>query len=670
MKRLILLSIFLPPLIFAQDFTKEVDTIPVEWDGRQLSAPWTGGSSAITPELVDIDNDGDLDLFHGDYNGYIWFYRNIGDSLNPQWLYVSDEYADIFIGPEYYGQSSPEFVDIDGDGDYDMLIGNGGYSIHQYENVGSPEIPQFELVTDSLQGLGFNRKNKIDLVDIDADGDFDMFVGEHYGTLDYYENVGTCLDFDFVLTIDNLMDINVVYDCDPEFVDIDNDNDFDMFLGCDYGRLYYYQNQGDSVNFDFIFITSYYDSIQVLERSSPTFADLDSDGDYDLFVGGENISFYENQGTPESPDFEEVTNSYLTLDPNDRCVPRFADIDCDGDLDMFLGEGERKISFYENVGTVEEPSFILIDEHFSGITVGYLCRPYFCDIDADGDLDLFIGCFDFWLDGMIYLYENIGDSVNWEFEYRTNNLVGYIFAPVPCLVDIDDDGDYDLLVGDSDGYIRFYVNQGTPSDPDFAFIAAQWQGLNNGGLCIPYFIDYDMDGDFDIIWDSNIEGHIGYVENQGTPTNPDMVVQTSQFAGIDIKSWQPAPCMVDIDNDNDWDLIIGEYNGGVDFYRNNEVSVVNPRPGNQPFTFSLHQNYPNPFNLTTTISFTLDRALPVRVVVYNGLGQCVETLVDGQMSPGQHQLRWDVGMYSSGVYLITLESESIPSQARKVLLIK
>ncbi|NQS99276.1 MAG: hypothetical protein HQ591_12555, partial [candidate division Zixibacteria bacterium] len=68
--------------------------------------------------------------------------------------------------------------------------------------------------------------------------------------------------------------------------------------------------------------------------------------------------------------------------------------------------------------------------------------------------------------------------------------------------------------------------------------------------------------------------------------------------------------------------------------------------------------------------FTLDRALPVRVVVYNGLGQCVATLIDKQMSPGQHQFRWDAGMCSSGVYLIALESESIPSQARKVMLIK
>ena len=662
---------------FSQDFTKEVDTIPVEWNGRQLPAPWTGGSSAVTPELADLDHDGDLDLFHGDYNGYIWYYENIGAADDPVWRFVSDEYADIYIGSEYYGQTSPEFADLDGDGDYDLLIGKGGGSLHFYENIGTQFQPEFSFVTDSLWGIIFEGDNRIDLIDINSDGDLDLFVGEWDGTLMYWENQGGPGEYDYTLIADEWLDIYVGYDCDPFFADIDHDNDFDLFLGNDYGRLHFYENQGDSANFDFIFITAYYDSIQVEERSSPAFVDLDSDGDFDLLVGGENINYYENTGTVNNPDFTEITDAYLTLDPNDRCVPRFADIDADGDLDFFLGEGDQKISFYENVGTVEEPSFVLSDDHFADISVGYLCRPYFCDIDADNDLDLFIGCFDFGLDGMIYYYENIGDSANWEYEYRTNNLVGYIFSPVPCLVDIDADGDYDLMVGDHDGYLRYYQNIGDIYSPVFDLISYQWCGISCEWDCNPYFVDYDGDSDFDLFLSDSYDDYLQYYENIGSPTNANMSLVSSQFAGIDAMTFEIWPCLTDIDNDTDLDLFIGEYNGGVDFYRNNEVSLVDGRQSTVDRSFTLHPNYPNPFNASTTIPFTLNRAGKVEIDIFDITGrsagvQYIEPL-HGMYPAGTHEFVWNAEGLSSGVYLVRVQQQSagtLQHGTRKVVLVK
>jgi len=76
--------------------------------------------------------------------------------------------------------------------------------------------------------------------------------------------------------------------------------------------------------------------------------------------------------------------------------------------------------------------------------------------------------------------------------------------------------------------------------------------------------------------------------------------------------------------------------------------------------FTLHQNYPNPFNPETTIAFDLDQAGPVRLTVYNILGQQVANLVDGFRSAGTHQVRWD-GRDSrgfrtaTGVYLYKLD---------------
>jgi len=89
----------------------------------------------------------------------------------------------------------------------------------------------------------------------------------------------------------------------------------------------------------------------------------------------------------------------------------------------------------------------------------------------------------------------------------------------------------------------------------------------------------------------------------------------------------------------------------------------------QPSDFQLLPAYPNPFNAQTVIPFTLDRALPVRIAVYNQLGQEVVTLLDERLNEGMHQAVWDAGAVSSGVYLIQLETaEYVKSQ--KAILVK
>ena len=89
--------------------------------------------------------------------------------------------------------------------------------------------------------------------------------------------------------------------------------------------------------------------------------------------------------------------------------------------------------------------------------------------------------------------------------------------------------------------------------------------------------------------------------------------------------------------------------GGGD---NNALSLL-------PRIFALQQNYPNPFNAVTTIPFTLERALPVRVVVYNQLGQRVETLFEGELNRGEHLIRWEAGGMASGIYIYRIEAEAL-----------
>ncbi len=87
-----------------------------------------------------------------------------------------------------------------------------------------------------------------------------------------------------------------------------------------------------------------------------------------------------------------------------------------------------------------------------------------------------------------------------------------------------------------------------------------------------------------------------------------------------------------------------------------------------PQVFTLNQNYPNPFNPTTTISYSLPTTADVRLDIYNVLGQCIATLVNGPQEAGEHSVEWDAGQYASGVYFYRLSTAEAVVSKKMVLL--
>ncbi|ARA92180.1 hypothetical protein AWN76_002650 [Rhodothermaceae bacterium RA] len=79
-------------------------------------------------------------------------------------------------------------------------------------------------------------------------------------------------------------------------------------------------------------------------------------------------------------------------------------------------------------------------------------------------------------------------------------------------------------------------------------------------------------------------------------------------------------------------------------------------PAPLPRAFSLLANYPNPFHRTTTLSFTLGQAGPVRLRVFDVQGRLVRTLIDGSLPPGSHRVTFDADRLPSGAYLYRLET--------------
>jgi hypothetical protein len=78
-------------------------------------------------------------------------------------------------------------------------------------------------------------------------------------------------------------------------------------------------------------------------------------------------------------------------------------------------------------------------------------------------------------------------------------------------------------------------------------------------------------------------------------------------------------------------------------------------------------NYPNPFNPSTTIRFSLPVAGEATVKVYDVLGRELETLIDGRLTAGEHEVRWNAFNRASGVYFCRLQSEGV-NETRKLLL--
>ena len=240
-----------------------------------------------------------------------------------------------------------------------------------------------------------------------------------------------------------------------------------------------------------------------------------------------------------------------------------------------------------------------------------------------------------------------------------------------------------LFVGHSDNQVVFWENIGTSHNPQFSLVSTNYLNTPNQNnlFCPLCFGDLDNDGDLDILRghrDSGPPSYVGsylsYYRNDGTASSPNFILAESHFLDITLVKYAE-PYLEDIDNDGDLDLFVGDGLGGVSFWRNNEISGVADRPRFTPCVFALGQNYPNPFNAVTTIPFTLERALPVRVVVYNQLGQRVETLFEGELNRGEHLIRWEAGGMASGIYIYRIEAEALNGKGKfaslkKMVLIK
>ncbi|MCC9608945.1 VCBS repeat-containing protein [Blastopirellula sp. JC732] len=295
---------------------------------------------------------------------------------------------------------------------------------------------------------------------------------------------------------------------------------------------------------------------------------------------------------------------------------RYVDYDADGALDLVVGVGDWAdygwddafnaegkwtrgplhgyVFWLRNSGTNEKPDYqepVQLEAAGGPVDVFGMPTPNLADFDGDGDLDLLCGEF---LDGFTY-FENAGTRKEPHFaagRKLTHNgqpLKMDLQMITPTAIDWDADGDVDLIVGDEDGRVALVehtgkIENGTPQFLPPVYFQQQAERLKFGALVTPYSVDWDGDGDQDVIA-GNSAGYIALIENTdgGNPPKwapPQLLevdgkpirVQAGPNGSIqgpaEAKWGYTTLSVADWDHDGRLDLIVNSIWGRVEWYKN------------------------------------------------------------------------------------------------------
>ncbi|MDZ7756534.1 FG-GAP repeat domain-containing protein [Rhodohalobacter sp.] len=569
----------------SQSYVKKVNPFPVfDENGERFDFPFLGGFNAPRPQFVDIDNDGYPELFVQENTDDLKFFDHNGWNSENQLTWVTDKFQDLDIG-EWF-----RFVDLDLDGDMDLLTEQPYSYVRYYQNDGSANNPRFELAADTLKDVNgkpifSDRQNIPNVTDIDSDGHLDLMIGHLDGTVTRYESTG--LDENeipmFKLVTEKFENIEIVKQFGSlhgantmAFMDIDGDGDQDIFWGDFFEpSILLLENRGTPENPDFRGEPEPFppnDPVQTSGYNAPTLTPWGEDGNIALFLGvlggaynanqtlADNFYFYSRDNTGN---FSLQTKRFLsTLDVGNESIVTTGDLNGNGKKDLLLANkidpGERNSSLvyiYENRGTATAPEF-----HMNGtldLPDAYHYAPVLADLDGDGLDDLLLGR---WRGGVAY-YRNTGDG----FELVDETLLELSRGSnaTPALADLDGDGDFDLLLGSSGGRVFYYRNEGTPSEPDFQLVDDAFPGVEVQHRSIPAFYDIDGDGDQDLFLGSKVEG-IVFFRNTGTPQQPEFSKELLPVS-FDVTQFS-APHFADLDGDGVAEFLSGNKEGGVFYF--------------------------------------------------------------------------------------------------------
>lgn len=422
---------------FSRDFSVEVQ----DSMGVTYKEPWVGGMNATQFCPIDLNLDGIKDILVFDKHGNRHLtYINNGTPDSIDYTYAP-EYERKF--PQIEGWVKMADYDCDGKNDI-FTYYQSGAGISLYRNISdSIDGLKFKLITKSIlsfQGL-FNSNIQASgedypgIVDIDNDGDLDILVFGGFGgtRIEFHKNhsmdsSGICgIDFRLVHRCwgyfvendtSNAVTLNAICNWKSQkgsgakhagstvlFIDIDNDKDKDLILGdVDYTNLAELTNGGDIDTARITSQNSQFPSntvaVDLVSFPCPSYVDVNNDSLNDIIVspfdgnpyakakGIDNTLYYKNTGNDTIPTFTYQQNDLFQIDMIEvgiASMPVLFDYNNDGLLDLFIGNygyldstymeyGDRysifraQIALFENIGTQAQAKFKLITRDFANVS--------------------------------------------------------------------------------------------------------------------------------------------------------------------------------------------------------------------------------------------------------------------------------------------------------------
>jgi hypothetical protein len=487
------------------------------------------------------------------------------------------------------------YVDYDGDGDQDLVVGVGDWSdygwddaynqlgkwtngplrgfVYVLNNNGTDDKPEYAKPTrikvgdKDLEVFGWPSPN---FADFDDDGDLDLICGEFLDQLTYFENTGSRTQPRYALgrrlasNGDPIqMDLQMIV---PKAIDWDQDGDVDLIVGDEDGRVAFIENTGELIGGVPQFLPPRYfrqkaAGVKFGALATPYAYDWDGDGDEDLICGNTAgyIGLFENlDGDPESPRL---------------AAPRY------------LKAGGRPIRIQAGPnGSIQGPC---------EAKWGYTTQTV-ADWDQDGLPDLLVNSI--W--GEILLFKNIGTrtepklapaqmiEVEWEgatpkpawnwWDPRGKQLVSQ-WRTTPVAVDWNQDGLMDLVMLDHEGYIAFFkrVKDGKelkllPGERIFVDESLKPIQLNKkraggSGRYKLHVVDWDKDGQLDLLVNSS---NADFYRNLKTVDGKVVLKNLGPLSKRKLAGHTSSPCTVDWDKDGVRDLIVGAEDGYLYWMKN------------------------------------------------------------------------------------------------------
>ncbi len=498
---------------FSQDFTKL---------GNLTCSPLF---SHPAPVFADIDGDDDLDLYVGAGDGCIRVLRNDGTETFSDAGNMQADGADINTG----AYAIPEFADIDGDDDLDLYVGNWLGTIYVFVNDGTGTFSSAGYLQAGGANMDAGMRSNPVFEDFDKDGDLDLYIGEKEGAVKVFINDGAG-NFSAAADLQaNGTDINVGTYSDPAFADIDGDNDLDLYVSENSGTIKVFTNNGSGIFYANGNLQADGEDIDVSFKPKLIFEDLDGDGDLDLYVNdfSRHLQVFTNDGTGT---FSRADHMHVEIDVGYDATPVFEDIDGDEDLDLYVGEYYGAVKVFLNSGGVfYEQNDLQADG--ADIDVSENPKPAFADIDKDGDLDLYIGE----EYGAVKVFINDGTGI---FNAAADLQAGGVDIAVgntstPTFADIDGDGDLDLYVGEKLGSIKIFTNDGAGNFSVAGNLQADGIDIDAGSYSRPVFANIDGDGDLDLYVGESY-GRVKVFENDGTGTFSEAAYLQAGGTDIDV----------------------------------------------------------------------------------------------------------------------------------------